>query len=321
MRKFLAIFFAMMILLTGCSNEPPVSVKTEKVQLVDGNLSLTHEGIITLSDELEIRSPVSGNLVEKYTREGVDVTEDQPLLKISEFGPHADLLQIKTELAKAMTDLAKAQAENNPSADELKTEVEKNQAIIKQIEEDTAAGVIYAPKSGRLGTVDAPLGMLVTANETVVATIGNINPLAVRVNVSAEEARLLSSSDNLKVTLKFNDGTVYPIDGILDYMNDSIAEVTFDNSDGLLLVGMTVQVEFDGLKVSNTLLVPEKAIQQREDGNYVFAIDSNKKATAKKISLGDKLGSYFIVKEGLKADDSVVVEGQDNLREGTKVNL
>lgn len=320
MKKFLMMFFAIVIMLTGCVNEKPVAVTAEKVRLVDGAFNLTREGIISLSDEVEIRSPVSGNLVEKYAKDGTDVTEGQPLLKISEFGPHADLLQIKTELAKSMTDLAKAQAENDPSATELKIEVEKNQALVKKIEEDTALGVIYAPKSGRLGAVDAQLGMLVTENETVVAKIGNINPLAVRFNVSAEEAKLLSS-ENLKVMLKFEDGTSYPIDGVIEFVDDSTAEAIFDNSEGLLLVGMNVQIEIDGVKVSNTLLVPEKAIQQRDDGNYVFVVDSNKKAVVKKISLGDRLGNYFIVKDGLNADDLVIVEGQTNLREGTKVQL
>ena len=162
--------------------------------------------------------------------------------------------------------------------------------------------------------------MLVTENETVVAKIGNINPLAVRFNVSAEEAKLLSS-ENLKVTLKFEDGTAYPIDGVIEFVDDSTAEAIFDNSEGLLLLGMNVQIEFDGVKVFNTLLVPEKAIQQRDDGNYVFVVDSNKKAVVKKISLGDRLGNYFIVKDGLNADDSVIVEGQANLREGTRVQL
>lgn len=320
MKKFLMMFFAIVIMLTGCVNEKPVAVTAEKVRLVDGAFNLTREGIISLSDEVEIRSPVSGNLVEKYAKDGTDVTEGQPLLKISEFGPHADLLQIKTELAKSMTDLAKAQAENDPSATELKIEVEKNQALVKKMEEDTALGVIYASKSGRLGAVDAQLGMLVTENETVVAKIGNINPLAVRFNVSAEEAKLMSS-ENLKVTLKFTDGTSYPIDGVIEFVDDSTAEAIFDNSEGLLLVGMNVQIEIDGVKVFNTLLVPEKAIQQRDDGNYVFVVDSNKKAIVKKISLGDRLGNYFIVKDGLNADDLVIVEGQTNLREGTKVQL
>lgn len=331
MKKFLTVFFAIIILFTGCSNEQPVEVTTEKVRLLNGNLTLTHEGIISLSDETEIRATISGNVMEKYAAAGSDVTEGQKILKTSEIGAHTDLLQEKTELAKSMTELTKEmselqQAEKNSSAQNIaakKSAVETRQAEIaemqeriQKMEDDSATGIVYAPKSGRLGAVDAPLGSQVTADETLLATIGNINPLAVRFEISPEEARLLSTAQDLKVTLKFIDGTIYPSDGTIKFLDDSTAETLFDNSDGLLLLGMTVKVELDGAKVSNTLLIPESAVQQRDDGNYIFVVDSNKEAALKKISLGGKLGTYFIVTDGLKSDDSVVVEGQTNLREG-----
>lgn len=317
MRKILTLLTVIMILMTGCGGEQPVQVSTEEVRLVDGELTLTHEGTISLSDELEVRSPVSGNLVEKFVENGTDVTEGQLLLKVCEFGPHADLLQLKTELAKAKTDLARALATNDPSAVELQIELERIQAEVQRLEDFTANGLIYAPKSGRLGAVDASLGMLVTAEETVIAAIGNINPLAVRFEVSPEEARLLSAAeDNLKVTLKFKDGKAYQVEGAINFIDGSTVEVTFDNTDGLLLLDMSVKVELSGLNVANALLVPASAVQEREGNNIVYVAENNK-AAVKKISLGDKLGTYYIVKDGLKAGDSVVVEGMTNLREGT----
>lgn len=316
MRKILTLLTVIMILMAGCGGEQPVQVTTEEVKLADGALTLTHEGIISLSDELEVRSPASGNLVEKFVENGTDVTEGQLLLKVCEFGPHADLLQLKTELAKAKTDLARALATNDESAAELQAELERIQAEVQKLEDFTANGLIYAPKSGRLGSVDASLGMLVTPNETVVATIGNINPLAVRFEVSAEEARLLSATDNLKVTLIFDNGKVYPVEGTINIRDDSTVEAVFDNSDGLLLLGMDVKIELEGLNVANALLVPVDAVQERDGDNIVFVAENNK-AAVKKISLGDKIGTYYIVKDGLKAGDSVVVEGMTNLHEGT----
>lgn len=323
MKNFLvyAMLFTTMILFAACSNEQSVEVKTEPVQSVDGALALTHSGIIALSDEVEIFSPISGNVMEKFVEDGSDVTEGQLLMKISELGPHSDLLQLKAELTKAKTDLAKAlTANDSEAAEELKRTVEENQALVEKLEDETAVGMIYAPKSGRLGSVDAPLGMLVTANETILATVGNINPVAVRFDVSAEEARLLSTAQDLTVKLKFSDGTTYPQEGIINVIDDSTAEATFDNFDELLIPGTSAQIELDGLKISNVLLIPEKALQQRDDGNFVF-VDSNKKAALKKISLGDKIGTYYIVKDGLKAGEAVVVEGMDNLREGTPLKI
>lgn len=320
MKKILTLLSVIMILMAGCGGEQPVQVTTEEVRLVDGALTLTHEGTISLSNELEVRSPVSGNLVEKFVENGTDVTEGQLLLKVCEFGPHADLLQLKTELAKAKTDLARALATNDPSAAELQAELERIQAEVQKLEEFTANGLIYAPKSGRLGSVDASLGMLVTADETVVAAIGSINPLAVRFEVSSEEARLLSTADNLKVTLIFDTGKVYQVEGAINFIDDSTAEAAFDNSDGLLLLDMSVKIEISGLNVANALLVPASAVQERNGDNFVYVAE-NDKAAVKKISLGDKLGSCYIVKDGLKAGDSVVVEGMTNLREGTPLKI
>ena len=318
MRKLLATFFATIILLAGCSNVQPVQVSTQTIQPAGGTLIVTHAGTVTLSDETKIFAPVSGNIMERFAAEGSDVTAGQPILKISELGPHSDLLQLKAELAKAKTDLAKALAANEESAADLKLAAEDLQAQVQALEEATAVGIIYAPKSGRLGAVDAPLGMQVTANETLIATVGNINPLAVRFEISAEEARLIAAAQDLTVTLKFDDGTPYPFGGEIYIFDDSTAEAIFDNSDGLLLLGMNVTVELDGLNVSNILLVPASAVQNRDADNFVYVAENNK-AAVRNITLGDKIGTYYIVKGGLKAGDSVIVEGTANLREDTPI--
>ena len=320
MKKFLAMFFAMMILLTGCSKEPPVEVTAQKVQSLDGTLTLQHAGTISLSDETEIRATVSGNIMEKFAPDGSDVTEGQALFKIDELERHTELLQAKTELIQAETDLAKALVARDSSAEELKLAAEEKRASLKQLEDLAQVGMIYAPKSGRLGSVESPLGMKVTAEETVLATVGNVNPVSVRFEVSAQEARVLSQSTNLTIRLKLGDGSTYPINGTLRLSADT-AEALFHNPDEALTSGMSAQVEIDGAKLVGVLLVPENAIQRREDGEFVFVVDSDKEAALRKISLGDKLGTYFIVSNGLQANDFVVVEGATDLREGTPLKV
>ena len=320
MKKFLAMFFAMMILLTGCSKEPPVEVTAQKVQSLDGTLTLQHAGTISLSDETEIRATVSGNIMEKFAPDGSDVTEGQALFKIDELERHTELLQAKTELIQAETDLAKALVARDSSAAELKLAAEEKRASLKQLEDLAQVGMIYAPKSGRLGSVESPLGMKVTAEETVLATVGNVNPVSVRFEVSAQEARVLSQSTNLMIRLKLGDGSTYPINGTLRLSADT-AEALFHNPDEALTSGMSAQVEIDGAKLVGVLLVPENAIQRREDGEFVFVVDSDKEAALRKISLGDKIGTYFIVSNGLQANDFVVVEGATDLREGTPLKV
>lgn len=316
-----ALLIAATIFLTACSKgEPPVEVSVQKVQTGDG-LTLNHAGTISLSDAVEIRSSVSGKVMEKFFSEGADVKEEQVLFTVSELEPHTDLLKKKTELAKARTDLAKALTEKDPSAAELQLEVDELSELVKKLDDDAANSMIHAPKAGRLESANSPLGMSVTANETLLGTVGNINPVSVRFEISAAEARLLSTG-NLTARLKLSDGSTYPRDGTIKISDDAkTAEIFFDNPDETLTPGTPAQIEIDGAKLVGVLLVPESAIQRREDGDFVFAVDSDKTAAVKKISLGDKLGTYFIVTNGLKANDSIVVEGQTNLREGTPLKF
>ena len=317
MRNLLAMFFVMMILLTGCSNEPPVEVKTDKVAAADGALTLTRDGKISLSNEQEVLSSVSGNVIEKSFQDGDEVTEGQPLFKIGSKEAETELLQAKQELAQAMTTLAKEAAQKKP-VEELQAEIAERQALIKKLGDESAAGIVSSPMAGQVNIGSVRLGADVKAEETVLATVGKDNPVIVRFEVSEAEKNILSTGKP-KVTLKFIDGTTYPREGKLTF-NGTTAEATFDNPIGLLLLGHEVRLEISGSLVPNTLLVPEQAIHQRDGGDYVFAVDSNK-AVLKKVSLGGKIGNQFIVDDGLKAGEEVVVEGLSNLHEGTPLSV
>jgi len=319
MRKILLLIFMTMI-FAGCSNEPPIEVHTEKVLSVGDALTITHEGKISPSNEIKIFSPISGRVLEKYFEDGSDVTEGQKLFKIGDEEKELELSQTKAALAESMTALAKALVEKDSKAAELQLEVEENQARVKELEEETSGGTIYAPKAGSLGAVFSPIGMSVTANETVLATIGNINPVVVELEISDAEYKILNAADNLKISLKFADGMTYKHAGKLRILNNKTAEAIFENREELLIFGTDAQIMIDGAKIENALLVPEVAIQQSGAENFVY-INKNGEAAVRKIQLGDKIGTYYIVKDGLTADDSVVVDGFKILREGSPLKV
>ncbi len=337
MKKFLtALLLVTTIFLTGCSDEPSVEVTATKVLTVD-KMTVNHGGKISLGGEQKILSRVSGNVVATYFNVGQAVVEGQPLFKIGKQLDDAQLLRAKASLAESMTALAKETAElhraeaqlaNNAAtarevdekkfaADNRRAEVDERQALVQKLEDDAAIGIVYAPTSGQIGDEHVKLGATVTADETVLATIGRSDPVVVRFEISDEEKHCLRSSPALKITMQLADGTIYPHEGKLNFDDTSTVEAVFDNPDGRLISGAAVQLVFDGVSVPDVLFVPESAIQRRDGENFVFVVTANKTATEKKISLGGKIGTYFIVNDGLKADDSVVVEGLTNLREGT----
>ncbi|MBQ3337536.1 MAG: efflux RND transporter periplasmic adaptor subunit [Selenomonadaceae bacterium] len=302
MKKFL-ILMAAIIFLTGCGKEQAVELPTEKISAADVTLTLTRDGKISLSRELMIYSNVSGEIVEKFFKDGDEVKEGQKLFKVGSAERESELLQAKRELSEAMTSLPKELAQKN-SVGELQNKISELQARVKILEDESEAGMVFAPITGRLDAENLRLGETVTANETVLAKIGKANPAVVRFEVSAAEKNFLAAS-NPKVMLKFKDGSTYARPGKIIFSSDTTAEVTFDNPDESLPLGEEVQLELENVKIPNALLVPENAIQQRDGENFVNVVDENKKVVPKKISLGGKVGNQFVVSEGLQAGDTV----------------
>ena len=80
--------------------------------------------------------------------------------------------------------------------------------------------------------------------------------------------------------------------------------------------GMFARVKLTGETVPNAILVPQRAVQQLLDKTFVMVVGADGKSEARKIELGQQVGSYYIVKSGLSANDTVVVEGLSSLTEG-----
>ena len=134
---------------------------------------------------------------------------------------------------------------------------------------------------------------------------------------------------NFRISLTLADGSSYPYNGeFAEYdrtMGNETGTLTirtiFKNPDGLLVPGMYARVEIDGLRIPNAMLVPERALQQLLGETLVIVAQKDNKSAVRKITLGEKIGSYYIVKSGLKPDDLVIVEGLTMLREGMPLEV
>ena len=340
--------------------EYPTSVKAIKVLTTDAPITLSYSGQVVDRDEMQVQSKVNGTIVEKYVKGGQDVVEGQILFKIDDRQYKSAVLQAEANLAKSKTALAKERVnlqrdeelwqENAVSEQKLvnqraavksqESEVKANEALLQKAKDDLADTIIYAPMSGRLGIDDVPVGSLATAGSTSLATIGVVDPVFVQFAVSEQEyLRLVRGEEeaekrgqaqpDIKISLTLADGSRYPYLGeFAEYdrtMGNATGSLTirtlFKNPNSLLVPGMYARVEITGLEIPNAMLVPERALQQLLGETLVIVAQSDNKSAIRKIELGEKIGSYYVVKSGLKADDWVVVEGLTNLRDGMPLEV
>ena len=332
----------------------PTRVKAIKVLTTDAPLTLSYSGQVVDRDEMKVQSKVSGTVVEKYIKGGQEVVKGQELFKIDDRQYQSAVLQAEGNLAKSKTALAKERIDlqrdeelfaanaiseqtlfnQRAAVESQESEVEVNEALLQKAKDDLADTIVYAPMSGRLGIDDVPVGTLSTAGNTPLATIGIVDPVFVQFAVSEQEYLRLARKEedpnaHFKISLTLADGSNYPYYGeFAEYdrtMGNETGTLTirtiFKNPDALLVPGMYARVEIAGLNIPNAMLVPERALQQLLGETMVIVARSDNTSAVRKITLGEKIGSYYVVKSGLKADDWVIVEGLTNLRDGMPLEV
>ena len=327
-------------------------VKAMKVLQQDTPVVSEYAGQIAGKDEVKVQSKVSGRVVEKYFHGGDFVQAGQPLYRIDSrqyesavLQAQATLAQSQATLANAQTDLGRDQellASDAISEQQVTTQqanvnaysaaAAANQALLQKAQQDLSDTVVYAPMSGQVSVDDVAVGTFATAGNTNLVTIGTTDPVFVTFSISETEylkfrniQQMQSGSGNgITVAIKLSDGTTYPLDGRIVQADRALTQnsgtltvkALFGNPDGLLLPGMFARVKLTGETVPNAILVPQRAVQQLLDKTFVMVVGADGKSEARKIELGQQVGSYYIVKSGLSAEDTVVVEGLSSLTEG-----
>lgn len=328
-------------------------VKAMKVLQQDAPITSEYAGQVVGKDEVKVQSKVSGKIVEKYFHGGDHVDAGQPLYRIDSrqyesavLQAQANLAQSQATLSNAQTDLYRDQAllESDAISEQTVTTQQANvnaysaaaaanQALVQKAQQDLDDTVIYAPMSGQVSVDDVAVGTFATAGNTNLVTIGTVDPVFVQFSISEAEylkfrniQQMQSGSDRspLDVTVKLSDGTMYPLDGRIVQADRALAQNTgtlsikalFPNPNGLLLPGMFARVRLTGETVPNAILVPQRAVQQLLDKSFVMVVGDDGKSESRAVTLGQQVGSYYIVKDGLSANDTVIVEGLSSLTEG-----
>ena len=343
-------------LMPGCgggqqSGTRATQVKAMNVLQQDTPLTHVYAGQIVGTDEVNIQSRVSGNIVEKYVQGGQFVTAGQPLYRIDDRQYRSAVLQAQATLAQSEATLNNARmdlsryeqlyADAAISEQTLTTQraqvsayeaaAAANAAHLRQAQENLDDTTVYAPMTGQLSVNDVGVGTFVSAGTTTLVSMGTSNPIYAQFSLSeneylnfVEQAAQQSGIGGVIVQLTLSNGSKYPLTGHIATADRALATNTgtltlkalFDNPDGLLLPGMFARVSLIGDTIPNALLVPERAVQQLLGKSFVMVVGDGNKAAARTVTLGDKVGSYYVIKDGIDASDIVVVEGLTTLQEG-----
>jgi membrane fusion protein (multidrug efflux system) len=230
----------------------------------------------------------------------------------------------KQEYANAVAAQKQAQAE-----------VAAGKAAVQTAQINLNYASVTAPISGRIGRALVTEGALVGQGEaTPLAVIQQINPLYVNFTQSASEALALrrameqgklqrvAGTDAALVRVLLEDGTEHPQPGRLLFsdltVDPSSGQVTLraevPNPKGDLLPGLYVRVRLEVAKAGGAVLLPQQAVTRNSNGDTVMVVAADGKVATRPVKLGGNQGSQWVVLEGLKAGEQVMVDGFQKLR-------
>ena len=336
----------------------PVEVQVIEVKPGATQLYADKIGEVRGSQEVELRARVSGVLLKQEFVDGSIVQENQPLFTIDSREYRAQLASADAQLASAQANLARAQqdvdryepllAENAISkqvydsavaaAKEARAQVEASRAAIDEAKLGVEFATVRAPFAGRIGAAEVFEGALISAGVTQLASLHMDDPAWVYFNVS--EAELLDYQRRFRasgrtpeaprpVRLQLSDGTIYPQDGEINFVATALDPTTgtfalraqVPNAQHTLIPGLFARIRVMAEELPDAIVVPDRAVQQQLNRYFVTVVGAEDKAEMRAIVPGPRMGNRWVVTEGLKAGDRVIVEGIQKARPGAPLKV
>lgn len=307
---------------------------------------------------VEIRSRVAGFLDKALFQEGSQVKAGQLLFVIDQRPYKTALQEARGSLAQAQASLGKARKDverlqplvaedaapkvdldNAEAAVEFgKASIDKAKAVIARAELDLKFTEIRSPITGIIGKQEVTPGNLVSRDQTLLTTVSSWDPM--RVVFSISEADYLRRAQIFKEGNPFQpaqsaapfelvtaDNAVYPFRGSLSFVDRALnlttgslnVYVSFPNPHRLLRPGLFGRVRMVLEERPNTLVVPQRAVQVMQGVPSVLVVGDDDRVALRPVTLGERYQDFFIVTEGLKPGERIVVEGLQRAIPGQKV--
>jgi len=366
--KTLVIFssFGATLLLFSCGSKknadpmkapPPPTVSAEIVKKGNAVYFDDYPATVAALNQNDLRAQVTGYITGIYFKDGQYVHQGQKLYEIDRQQYQANLDQAIANLNVTKANLARAQQDADRYAGLLKQD-----AVAKQVYDHAMADLesakmqmeaansgvrnaqttvkystIYAPFTGTIGISQVKIGVLVTANQSLLNTISSNDPMAVDLAVDQREiSRFVQLQNNLSAkndsifVLQLPGNVTYPqpgkvslIDRAVDPQTGTIkARLVFSNPQNMLKPGMNVNVRIKNNSTDSAMvMIPLKAVTEQMGEYFVFVVNDSSQAIQQKLSLGPRINDKVVIWHGVNEGDKIITEGFQRLRDSSKVNV
>ena len=361
--KTIFLLFFIIFFLSSCEQkndgnqkaQNPIEVGYINPKKEPINLEIELIGKVKAKELALVRPQVSGIIEKQLFKEGSFVKQGDILYKIDSASYKATLNQSLALLNSAKASLISAEAKSKRAeellkfdgiskqeADEIKASylqakalVEQRAAELENAKIDLNRCEIKAPISGYIGISNVTVGALVNANQSEeLVNIRDTQTVFVDLSQSYNEILNLKSigdlEDDIEVSLKFDNGFLYPIKGKLEARELSVDEssqtvtlrAVFSNPNNLLLSGMMTKAILKSKKSIDGFLIPQQAVLRDQKANpIVTLVTPENKTITKIVKIQRSVGNKWLILDGLEESDKIVVEGLNKINSRSVVSL
>ena len=341
------------------SAPPPLSPTVEVVSVAQKDVPIYMEWIGSLDGDVNavIRPQVTGYLIKQNYREGDLVKKGQPLFEIDPRTFEAAVAEAKGQVAKQVAQhettranlarikpLAAVNAVSQKDLDDAtgsnlaaKAQLDAAEASLQTAKLNLSFTKITSPVTGIAGIAKAQIGDLLSPSmPTELTTVSTVDPIKVYFNISEREYLKFANAANaagkrqehVPLELFLVDGSLYPHPGRTSVLNRQVDASTgtfkvaalFPNPDNLLRPGQYGRVRATMSVDKGALLVPQRAVTEIQGKYLVAVVGADNKVDIRPVTVGERVGTEWIITKGLQPGEQVIAEGTQKVRPGMTVS-
>lgn len=356
--RFFAMILVFVLMSAGCSHTPatpapkPVAVTVGKVESRIMPIQLEEVGNVQAYNSVTIMPLVTGQILNLHFQQGRNVQAGDLLITIDPAPFEQKLAQAEALLdynikqgmftnatARRYDQLFQQGAVSKQDYEQMNTSsatqtatVQQSQAAVEAARIDLNNCYIRSPIDGRTGAFLANLGSLATANQTQLVVINQIEPVFVRFTIPEKYLASVVTAQKagpLAVTAVITDQGLTITDGVLTFIDNTVdvasgvieMKAQFSNTTRQLWPGQFIRVILKLGEQPNAVVVPVAAVMDGQQGKYVFVVKDDLKVEVRKVTVDREINGLTVVAQGLNPGETVVTDGQVNLRPGSTVSI